>query len=66
MKVKIEMTEVIWDKIFIIILFALWGLFILKDGYFIVAMIEFFTAIIRIFSLIRFIKDNSIHPDYNN
>lgn len=66
MKVKIEMSEVIWDKIFIIILFALLGLFILKDGYFIVAMIEFFTAIIRICPLIRFIKDNSTHSDCNN
>lgn len=66
MKVKIEMSEVIWDKIFIIILFTLLGLFILKDGYFIVAMIEFFTAIIRICPLIRFIKDNSTHSDCNN
>lgn len=66
MKVKIEMSEVIWDKIFIIILFILLGLFILKDGHFVVAIIDFFTAIISIFSLIRFIKDNSTHSDYNN
>lgn len=66
MKIKMELSEIIWDKVFTIILFVLLGLFTLKDGYFIVAMIEFFTAITRIFSLVKFIKNNPIHSDYND